>query len=197
MSWVLDFNNAPWILSCAHTASIDIQYVFRANDGKRHQTTKFGILFHGILIVLLDVVGKVVDGDSVVLNIFHNQLLRLGQLGRGQRISLADDRNDIDAGREAFHKLDIEFSEAVAGGCDEVEESVDTVVAEAGISLDSRLLCKDIIVLSLEVANDLAERRLVVNLIAEAGGIDDGERDARPLFIKLEFCIASDRSSLS
>lgn len=43
----------------------------------------------------------------------------------------------------------------MAGGRDEVEHSMDTVISESGVSLDTRLLGQNIIVLSLEVANDL------------------------------------------
>jgi len=35
---------------------------------------------------------------------------------------------------------------------DEVEESMNTVVAEAGVTLDTRLFCENVIVLSLEIA---------------------------------------------
>ena len=36
---------------------------------------------------------------------------------------------------------------------DEVEKGVDTVVPEAGITLDARFFSQDVIVLTLEVAN--------------------------------------------
>jgi hypothetical protein len=45
----------------------------------------------------------------------------------------------------------------MAGGGDEVEHGVDTIVSEAGVTLDTRLLSKNVIVLPLEVANDLGE----------------------------------------
>jgi hypothetical protein len=45
----------------------------------------------------------------------------------------------------------------VTGGCDEVEQDVDTVIPEAGVTLNPGLLCKNVIVLALEVANNLAE----------------------------------------
>ena len=40
---------------------------------------------------------------------------------------------------------------------DEVQKSMDTVVAEAGITLDTRLLCENVVVLPLEVTDDLLE----------------------------------------
>jgi len=50
------------------------------------------------------------------------------------------------------------------GGCDEVEEDMDTIVAEARITLDARLLCQDVIVLSLEVTDDLGEAEVAVSI---------------------------------
>lgn len=40
---------------------------------------------------------------------------------------------------------------------DEVEQDVNAVVAEARITLDTRLLRKDVIVLSFEITNDFRE----------------------------------------
>jgi hypothetical protein len=45
----------------------------------------------------------------------------------------------------------------MSGGRNEVKQDVNAVVAEARITLDTRLLRKDVIVLSLEVTNDLRE----------------------------------------
>lgn len=45
----------------------------------------------------------------------------------------------------------------MAGRRDEVEHGVDAVVPEAGVTLDTRLLCKDVVILSLEEANNLRE----------------------------------------
>ena len=45
----------------------------------------------------------------------------------------------------------------MAGGRDKVEQSVHSVVAEARVTLDTRLLCKNVIVLPLEVTNNLLE----------------------------------------
>lgn len=45
----------------------------------------------------------------------------------------------------------------MTGRCDEVEQGMDTVIAEAGVTLDTGLLCKDIVVLTLQVANNFLE----------------------------------------
>jgi len=62
----------------------------------------------------------------------------------------------------------------VTGGCDEVEQRVDSVVSETRITLDSRFFRQDVIVLSLEVADDFAKGCLIVDLIAEARRINYG-----------------------
>lgn len=45
----------------------------------------------------------------------------------------------------------------MARGGDKVEQRVDAVVAEAGVSLDAGLLREDVVVLTLEVAHNLCE----------------------------------------
>jgi hypothetical protein len=45
----------------------------------------------------------------------------------------------------------------MASRCNEVQQNVDTVVAESGVTLNTRFLCKNVIVLALEIANDLSE----------------------------------------
>ena len=45
----------------------------------------------------------------------------------------------------------------MTGRCDEVEQGMDTVIAEAGVTLDTRLLGKNVIILPLEVADNLGE----------------------------------------
>jgi hypothetical protein len=45
----------------------------------------------------------------------------------------------------------------MTGRGDKVEESVDTVVTESGVTLDTGLLSENIIVLTLKVSGDLAE----------------------------------------
>jgi hypothetical protein len=45
----------------------------------------------------------------------------------------------------------------MACGCDEVQQNMYTVVAEARVTLDTRLLCKNAIVLALKISDDLLE----------------------------------------
>jgi hypothetical protein len=95
----------------------------------------------------------------------------------------------------------------MAGGGDEVEQGVDAVVPETRVTLDTRFLGQNIVVLPLEVANDLLEAekrdiglaidcptilplgkrvpRLVVDLVAKTGSVHNGQRDAGALLIEL------------
>ena len=52
----------------------------------------------------------------------------------------------------------------MASWCDEVEQGVNAIVAETGVTLDTGLLCKNIIVLSLEVTDDFT-KALVMSAI--------------------------------
>jgi len=56
----------------------------------------------------------------------------------------------------------------VTGGCDEIEQDVDTVVAESGVTLDTGLFSENVVVLALEVADDFAKAEKAGQL----GGID-------------------------
>jgi hypothetical protein len=47
----------------------------------------------------------------------------------------------------------------MAGRSDKVEHSMDTVVPEARVTLDTGLLSEDIVILSLKITNNLREAR--------------------------------------
>src|SRR4051812_39364155 len=113
MAGVVHLDNTPRILSGTNSSTVDFDDVLRTYNGEWHEPTKLRILLDGILIVLLNVVRKIVYGNAVMLNVLHDQLLRFGQLSGGERISLADDWDNVDTGRKALHQLDIEFTEAI------------------------------------------------------------------------------------
>ena len=205
MARVLNLNDTPWVLARAHFPVVNLNEVFRSDNSEGHQSTELGVFLHSVLVILLDVIGEVVDGNAVVFNVLHDQLLGLGQFGGGERVGLSNDRNDVNTGRQALHQFDIEFTQTVAGGCDEVEQNVYSVIPESRVTLNSRLLCKNIIVLALKVTDNFAEAiqksvhehlsgicvcvpRLVVNLVTESGGIDDGQGDAGSFLVQLELC---------
>jgi hypothetical protein len=62
----------------------------------------------------------------------------------------------------------------VTGRSDEVEKGVNTVVAEAGVTLDTALFSENIVVLALEVAHDLAE---TVAIPSSVPPHHEGDRD--------------------
>lgn len=101
----------------------------------------------------------------------------------------------------------------MAGGRDEVKHDVHSVVPEARVALDPRLLGELVIILSLEVAGDFTEtvetslatidrhtqslsagncsRGFVINLVSKAGGVDDRQRDAGAVLVQVELCRGS------
>lgn len=155
MTGVFDFDDTPWVLPGSYLLTADFQDFFGANDGEGHQTTQLCVLFNGVLVVFLNIVREVVDRDTVMFNILHNQFFGLCKLCGSERVCLADDGDDVDTGREALHQFDIEFSETVAGRGDKVEEGVDSVVPESGVTLNSGLHGKNIVILAFEVSNNL------------------------------------------
>lgn len=51
----------------------------------------------------------------------------------------------------------------MAGWCDEVKQNMHTIVAETWITLDTGLHSQNIVVLSLEIANDLSKTSSLVS----------------------------------
>jgi len=111
MAWVVDLNDSPGVLSRADSSAVNLEDVFRANNGEGHQATELGVLLDCVLIVLLDVVREVVHGDTVVLDVLHDKLLGLGKLSWCKGIGLADDRDDVAARGEALHQLNVKLAE--------------------------------------------------------------------------------------
>lgn len=154
---VVYLNNAPGVLSGSNTTSTELKHILRADNRKWHQASELGILFDSVFVIFFNVVGEIVDRDAVVLNIFHDQFLGLGQFCGGQGIRLANDWDHIDTWRQSLHQFNVKFSETVACGGDKVEECMHAIVAESGVTLDTRFFGKDVIVLSLQVTDNLAE----------------------------------------
>ena len=49
-----------------------------------------------------------------MLNVLHDQLLALSKFERGERVSLPDDGNDVNARGETAHELDVQLAQTVA-----------------------------------------------------------------------------------
>jgi len=107
---VVHLDDTPGVLAGTDFPATNLDHIFRANNGERHQAAKLGILLDCVLVIFLDVVGEVVDRNPVVLNVLHDQLLRLGKLVRRQRVGATDDGNHVDTGGKALHQLDVELA---------------------------------------------------------------------------------------
>lgn len=192
VSGILNLHNTPGILPGPHFPSINLNEIFRADNREWHKPTQLSVLFDCVFIILLNIVGEIVHRDAIVLNILHDELLGLGEFGRGEGIGFSDNGDDIDTRRKTFHQFDIQLAQAVTCGCDKVEEDMDTVVPEARVTLDSRFFSKNIVILAFEVSDDFTKaeeqsvlRRtcgtgfympgFIVNLVTKTGGINDGE----------------------
>lgn len=173
---VVNLHNTPWVLTGPNRAATDLNSILRTDNSEWHEASKLGILLDGVLIVLFDVVGEVVHRDTVVLDVLHDQLLRFGQLTGGQGVRATDDGDDVDTRRQTLHQLDVQLTETnrlsvdahkvdsqagrdvpMAGRRDKVEQRVNSVVSEARVTLDTRLLGQNVVVLSLEVTNNFRE----------------------------------------
>ena len=45
----------------------------------------------------------------------------------------------------------------MASRCDKVEQGMDTIIPESGVTLDTRFFRKDVIILTLKMSNNLRE----------------------------------------
>lgn len=93
-----------------------------------------------------------------------------------QGIGLGNNGDQVDAGAQALHHLDIEGLQGVSGGSDEVQACVDThvnLVGSAGL-----LLLKHIgLMLVVQEFNDRLPRITVVHVVSESRGINNGKAD--------------------
>lgn len=83
-------------------------------------------------------------------------------------------------------ELDAESRAPVARRRNKIEERMDSLVLEARVPLDPALLGEDVVVLLLEVADNGGKSRFVVDVVAKAGRIADGQTDMNPVFVELD-----------
>jgi hypothetical protein len=102
------------------------------NAGVCEAYPEFRVVHDRLFVVLFFVVGEVVHRDTVVLDILHDlrigqesaeihkhsmrlnyPLLEVPQFGHGQRIRLANHRDNIDARGKPSHEFDVDFSKAM------------------------------------------------------------------------------------
>lgn len=108
---VVNLHNTPWVLTGADCAATNLNSILRSDNSEWHEASKLGVLLDRVLVVLFDIVREVVDRDAVVLDVLHDQLLRLSQLAGGQGVRATDDGNDVDTRRQTLHQLDIQLAE--------------------------------------------------------------------------------------
>lgn len=157
MLGVVNLDDTPWVAADADQLATDFNLLIGTDDAEGKHGAELGVVLDGLFVVFLDIVRKVVDRNVVVFNVLHDALLEGSQLGGCEGVSLANDRDHVDAGAEASHKFDVDFAQRVAGGSDKVDQSMNAVVSEAGVSLDARLFGKNVVVLALEVADNVLE----------------------------------------
>lgn len=109
---VVDLDDAPGILPRADAAAADLDDLLAADDGEGHQAAQLAVLLHRVFVIFFDVVGEIVHGDPVMLDVLHDELLGLGQLRRGEGVGFSDDGDHVGHGGEAAHQFDVEFAEA-------------------------------------------------------------------------------------
>lgn len=89
-------------------------------------------------------------------------------------VGLGDNGNQVNAGAQALHDFNIEGLQGVSGGSDEVQASVHThvnLVGTAGLLLLEHVR----LMLVIQELDDGLPRITVVDIVAEAGGINDSE----------------------
>lgn len=103
----------------------------------------------------------------------------------------------------------------MTSGGDEIEHHMNAVIPESRVTLDARLLGQNVIVLSLEIANNLCETapqnqpgviisftqrdwclpRLVVDFVTKSRSIDNRQRDTSTLLVQLKLWTAQSVSA--
>lgn len=93
-----------------------------------------------------------------------------------QGIGLGDDGNQVNAGAEALHHLNVERLQGVSSGSNEVQASVHTHVNLVGTA--GLLLLEHVgLVLIIEELDDGLPGITVVDIVTESGGINNGQAD--------------------
>jgi hypothetical protein len=191
MLLVLNLGNTPGVLAALDGAAVvGLNVLLGANNGERHGVDESAGVLHGGGIVVLERWGVDLDALGVddlahlipvsIGSSFGGRatyaLLELEQVCWAQGVGLGNDGDQVDAGAELLHDLDVEGLQGVASGADEVQAGVDT---EVDLVCAARLLLLEHVglVLVVEELDDGLPRVAVVDVVAEARGVDDGEAD--------------------
>lgn len=109
------------------------------------------------------------------------------QVSRAQCVGLGNDGDQVDAGAQLLHDLNVQGLEGVARGADEVQAGMDT---EVDLVRTARLLLLQHVrlMLVIEELDDGLPRVAVVDVVTEAGRVDNGEADLEELLLELSLC---------
>ena len=102
--------------------------------------------------------------------------LELVQVCGAQGIGLGDDGDEVDACAQLLHDFDVKGLQGVAGGADEGQASVYAKV-DLLLALGLLLLEHVRLVLVIEELDDGLPRVAVVDVVAEARGVDNSKAD--------------------
>lgn len=107
-----------------------------------------------------------------------NPVLEKCQVVRAKSIGLCDDRNQVNPGVQMLHHLDVQRLEGMAGRADEIDTGVDSEIDLAGPF--GLLVLEHVgLVLVVDELDDWLPGIGIVDEVAEAGCVDDGEADWR------------------
>lgn len=112
--------------------------------------------------------------DAVLLDLLQDARLQPLDLLLGQAVCLRDDRHNIHFGVQLLHELNVQRLHAVAERRDKVEAAVNAIVHNVA-SIQAALVAQESLVLLVDVFQNRAETIRIVNGVAEAGRVDDGE----------------------
>ena len=91
-----------------------------------------------------------------------------------QSICLSDDRDEVDLGVQSTHDFDVQRLESVAGGLDEVNACMNTVIHDVH-PVDLVLRIEVSVEARFNVLNNRPPRVIVVDKIAEPWRVHNGE----------------------
>lgn len=104
---ILNLCHTPKVVTSLDGPAIASLHVLRrANDGEGHSAHERLCMLCAGLVVDLD--GRRVDADALRVDDFADALLEDGEVLGAERVGLGDDGDEVDAGAEALHHLDVE-----------------------------------------------------------------------------------------
>lgn len=173
---------APWILACTHRFIAHSNEIGAADNGKRHMAIHRCVhLRHGFIVG-----GKLIDVHPIRWQLLDNFRFEALQFGLRNGVGLCNDRYDIDFGVQFFHAHQIQWFQTMAGGTNEIQANMDaTIVAARQRTLNFQFLLQIRFKLWIDVVNDGLEWIILVDLIAVADRIANGQFQADTTLLQL------------